>query len=178
MKTKIKPWMYGAGVLGVVGVGIVVYEVTKGPGAGSGAGGSTGAKTPITPGAAPPIVNTPRPPAPTGTFTPTQPPSGPNVTVSQGILANVGVPDGQSLTLDLPSGAKWTRVRFATVVGQNTQTVNGQVNLGSDLTSSVSISSSQLTGSTVVVAEWVDSHGAAQATAIPFTLQKVVALHV
>jgi hypothetical protein len=176
MKTKIKPWMYGAGVLGVVGVGIIAYEVTKGSGAGAGAGGS-GAKAPITPGAAPPIVNTPRPPAPTGTFTPTQPPSGPNVTVLPGILANVDVPDGQSLTLVLPSGAKWTRVRFATVVGQNPQVVNGQVNLGGNLTSSVSISSAQLTGSTIVVAEWIDSTGAVQATAIPFTLQKVVHLH-
>ena len=26
---KVKPWMYGVGVLGVAGVGIALYEVTK-----------------------------------------------------------------------------------------------------------------------------------------------------
>ena len=174
--------MWGVGVVAAAGAGIAVYEVTR---------PKPSATLPVTVTAptatAKPIVTqmvtAQRPQPITNAIqafgTPNLGlPVGPIVTVAPGTMA-ASVSVGQNLTLVLPSGAqKWLVIGYG-AAGATGTIVNptGQVTLGSDVTSPVTLSFEQLGGSSQAVAAWVDSSGKQQTTLINLTLPKTVALH-
>lgn len=172
----IAPWVYGVGVVGLGAVGVVAYEILKRPAASNGGliTFAPGANAPIIPGAAPPIVDVIRPPPPgSQTFSQVQPPGGPEVTISPGMLASVQVPQNQSLTLVLPPGGKWVKVIYGNA-NSNPQTIQAQINLAGDQLAPIAISGAQLLGGTAVGIEWIDRNAASQVTGVPYTIQKVV----
>jgi hypothetical protein len=143
---KIRPWMYGAGVIGVAGIGVILYEVTKKP--------ST-AIVPPTGATGPTSVTPSRPTAPGNTFAPGNNVAGTVLTVVPGTM---GAPlaAGDAVTLVLPAGGTWSAV----IVGNSmTHAYVNQATLGSDLTSPVSLTLSQLQGGDFIQAAWDNRSG-------------------
>ena len=95
--------------------------------------------------------------------TPIAVPAGPQITVVNGQqLSGFVLTPGQYITFLLPAGATWMGVK----IGNSSTNVNSSVNLGSDLTSPVSIPTSALlaVNANVVVPTWkVGAAGSQQA---------------
>jgi hypothetical protein len=162
---KVKPWMYGVGVLGVAGVGIALYEVFKSKPAA--AGGSTGGS--LKPAGVPSIGGVTRPDAPSGGAVFGVYPTGPvfNLTDSRALSAS-SLTSGQNLTLALPGGAVWTAV-----VAGNTANPNvalGQVDLGGNTSSPISIPANSLVGANAVMAGWIDGSNVHHVTNVAIPL--------
>lgn len=166
---KIKPWMYGVGVVGVGVVGVVLYEVTKKPAAilpPSTTVHSPGASLPAPVPVARPSIAAP------GTFSQTQSPAGPVIIVANGGSTNAPIGATDNVTLVLPSsGGHWANISFG---NSKTKAINGLADLTGDTTSPVSLTASQLSGSDAIMAQWVAPNGDHQMMAI--MLQKKVVL--
>lgn len=185
----IAPWMWGVGVVAAAGAGIAVYEVTR--------------PKPVAPllvAVTAPVV-APKPvvtqfttalrpqPIANALIALSTPnlglPVGPIVTMVPGTttgqpgVTSATVLAGQNLTVVLPSGAqKWIAVAWGVSGPPGSPVVNpnGQVTLGNDVTSPITLTLDQLTGSNELVAEWIDSQGTTQGTLVNLSLAKVVVL--
>jgi hypothetical protein len=183
---KVQPWMLGVGVLGVAGAGVLVYEAFNNKPAA--AAPPKPAVTPVPTPAAIPTIAVTRPPAtpittPTNVFSTTPVlqfgiyPTGPVLNFANGDTSLSASPTtGQNLTLVLPAGATWAGL--AALNSSNTSVVLGQVLLGGDTVSPISIPVANLPkGTNELWAVWVDTTGAETYTMVSVPLvQQIVQL--
>jgi len=167
--------MLGVGVLGVAGVGILIYETvkSKAPAAGAPGTGVT-APAPVAPNI--PIIPTTRPAAASGNAIFTTYPTGPVLNLSStGTLSATPLAE-QNITLVLPAGASWDAIVGG--ASSNQSVGLGQVQLGGDVTSPVSIAMGSLPkGINMLLAAWYDSAKTKHYTAVNLPTYVALTLH-